>query len=195
VLSETTTSSDDQRRRNYIYVHDSLYPVYMDVPSDLNKELRHQYVIFIRDENFESLLKLLNRLRESLGIVGNEVLIQPVPCKNDQMLTMLKNEGSIAGHDWANYNASRYIRVTLDRPVSKSGPIYRYHLAMANLLNAYYETLVGYKYRPGLYNEDPSDPVWQTWVVEDGRVKKIPIIQKHVSEPLGSIMTILESLV
>lgn len=193
-LIETTASSGDQRRRNYIYIHDALYPVYMDIPKSIAKEQRHQYIVFVRDDQFESLLSLLIKLKQALGIVGNEVLIQPVRCKNEQMLSMFRNEGSIAGHDWANYSQSRYIRASLDRPVQKSGAIYKYHLAMAALLNAHFETLVGYKYRLGLYNEEPNEPIWHAWVPDGGVVKKTRLIQKHVSEPLGSIISILESL-
>lgn len=193
-LIETTTSSGDQRRRNYIYIHDALYPVYMDIPNSIAKDQRHQYIVFVRDNEFERLHDLLIKLKQALGIVGNEVLIQPVPCKNEQMLSMLQNEGSIAGHDWANYNQSKYIRVSLDRPVQKSGVIYKYHLAMASILNAYFETLVGYKFRSGLYNQEPEEPIWHVWLPDNGTAKKTPLIQKHVSEPLGSIISVLESL-
>jgi hypothetical protein len=193
-LIETTTSSNDSRRRNYIYIHDALYPVFMDIPDNIAKEQRHQYVIFVEDSKFDKLHGLLVKLKQALGILGNEVLIQPVPCKNEQMLSMFQNEGSIAGHDWANYNQSRYIRVSLDRPVQKSGVIYKYHLAMAAILNAYFETLVGYKFKSKLYNQEPEEPIWHVWIPDNGRAIKTPLIQKHVSEPLGSIMSILESL-
>lgn len=193
-LIETTTTSGDQRRRNYIYIHDTLYPVYMDIPDTIANEQRHQYIVFVREDEFEYLLSLLIKLKEALGIDGNQVLIQPVPCKNEQMLSMFRNEGSIAGHDWANYNQTRYIRVSLDRPVQKSGVIYKYHLAMAAILNAHFETLVGYKYRAGLHNEEPREPIWHVWIPDNGIAKKTPLIQKHVSEPLGSIISVLESL-
>jgi hypothetical protein len=193
-LVETTVSSDDQRRRNYIYIHDALYPVYMDIPTTIAKENRHQYIVFAKEEQFDRLLSLLLKLKEVFGISGNAVLIQPVPCKNEQMRAMFLNEGSIAGHDWSAYNGSKYIRVTLDKPVGKAGPIYKYHLAMASLLNAHFHTLVGYKFRPGIYNEDPADPIWQVWIPDDGIAKKTPLIQKHLSEPLSSNMAVLESL-
>lgn len=193
-LIETTTSSEDQRRRNYIYIHDALYPVYMDIPVSIDKEQRHQYVIFVRENEFDRLLSLLIKLKQALGIEGNGVLIQPVHCKNEQMLSMLQNEGSIAGHDWANYNQTSYIRVSLDRPVQKSGNIYKFHLAMAAILNAYFETLVGYKYQLGKCNDEPAEPIWHVWVPDNGNAKKTPLIQKHLSEPLGSILSILESL-
>lgn len=196
LLLETTTNSVDDRRRNYIYIHDTLYPVYMDIPLQIDKKRRHQYVIFVRDGQYDQLLELLTLLRRSLGITGNEVLIQPVPCRNEQMQIMLRNEGSIAGHDWANYNNSRYIRVTLDKPSAKSGPVYQFHLAMARLINSHFETLVGYKYRPGYPNDDPDDPLWRAAVKDEegGKFRRVPILPKHVSEPLGSIMAVLDSL-
>lgn len=193
-LVETTNSSEDQRRRNYVYIHDTLYPVYMDIPESIGKNQRHQYIVFSEDEQFKRISSLLFKLKEALGIYGNEVLIQPVVCKNKQMLVMLCNEGAIAGHDWANYNESKYIRVTLDRPLRKCGPVYKYHLAMASILNAHFNTLVGYKYRTGLQNKEPREPIWHVWVPTDGIAKRIPLIQKHVSEPIKSIMDILEGL-
>lgn len=193
-LVETTQTSLDERRRNYIYIHDMLYPVYMDLPSNVDKYRRHQFIIFINDNNFDRLLKDLRGLKETLCISRNEVLIQLVPCKNEQMLTMLQNEGSIAGHDWSTYNPWRYIRVTLDRPINKSGLIYKYHLAMAGLLNSKYETLVGYKYRTGIHNDDPDNPIWQSSVWDKKVLKKVSVLPKHVSEPLGSIISVLETL-
>ncbi len=196
-LLETTAKSEDAKRRNYLYIHNMLYPVYMDIPENVNKDRRHQYVIFVRDEDYDQLLKLLNLLKDSLGIDGDQVLVQPVQCKNSQMLRMLENEGSIAGHDWRAYNEKRYIRVTLNRPISKSGPIYKYHLAMAGLVNAHFETLVGYKYRPGLRNDEPDNPLWNVWVkaTEEEKIfSKTPLLPKHVSEPVGSIIAVLDEM-
>jgi len=193
-LLETTTTSGDDRRRNYVYIHDMLYPVYVDIPDDILKETRHQYIVFVNDEEYEQLLKWLNILKESLGINGNEVLIQPVNCNNDQMLTMLRNDGSIAGHDWASYNNKRYIKVNLDRPKIKSGNLYKYHLIMANLLNSYFETLVGYKYKLGVTNHNPDDHIWSVWHKQANGGSRIKVLPKHVSEPVRSIMEILKQL-
>lgn len=193
-LVETTQTSLDERRRNYIYIHNMLYPVYMDLPFNADKHRRHQFIIFINDKHFENLLKHLRILKESLSLTDDDVLIQPVPCRNEQMLAMLQNEGSIAGHDWFAYNAWRYIRVTLDRPINKSGLLYKYHLAMARLLNSNYDTLVGYKYRTRIHNDEPDDPLWHEWVKGESGVKKVPVLPKQVSEPLCSIISVLETL-
>ena len=193
-LLETTMTSGDDRRRNYMYIHDMLYPVYVDIPENILKETRHQYIVFVSNEKYEQLLAWLNTLKESLGINGNDVLIQPVNCNNDQMLSMLENEGSIAGHDWASYNNKRYIRIKLNRPKIKSGNLYKYHLAMANLLNSYSETLVGYKYRLGEINYKPDEHLWSVWQKQDNGGNRVRILPKHVSEPVRSIMDILKHL-
>ena len=193
-LLETTKTSGDDRRRNYIYIHDMLYPVYVDIPENVLKETRHQYIVFVDDKKHDQLLKCLITLKEALGINGNEVLIQPQNCTNEQTLSAQKNEGSIAGHDWASYNTKRYIRVTLDRPKIKSGNLYKYHLTMANLLNSYFETLVGYKYRLGETNYKPDEHIWSVWQKQADGGGRVRILPKHVSEPVRSIMDILKQL-
>lgn len=141
-LIETTRDSNDGRRRNYIYLHDTLYPVYINIPSYITNDKRHQYVVFVGDESFDKLYSLLEKLKSYLGIKTTDVLIQPLQCKNEQMKSMLENEGSIAGPLWKDYNENRFLRINLDRPYSKKGAIYKYHLAMSSLLNAYFKTLV-----------------------------------------------------
>ena len=193
-LLETTTNSDDALRRNYIYIHEMLYPVYMDIPSNILKENRHQYVIFCKDREFDKLVNWLKELKVLLGIQDNTILIQPVNCTNDQMRKIIENEGSIAGHNWRDFNGSRFIRVNLDKPVTKSGPLYKYHLLMAHLLNGYFETLVGYKYRCGVSNKQLDDHVWKILRFESNQLRHISILPKHVSEPVISILAILSNL-
>jgi hypothetical protein len=195
-LLETTVSSEDARRRNYIYIHDSLYPVYMDLPADIDKDRKHQYIVFIEDADFDSLLNLLNQLKKCLGLDDKRVLVQPVNCVNDQMQPVLRNEGAIAGNDWQKYNSTRYIRITIDKPITKSGPVYKYHLAMAKLINANFETLTGYKYKPGKKDYHPDNPLWITTAKHQDKsgFYEIAILPKHVSEPLGAIMAVLQKL-
>lgn len=193
-LLETTMISEDERRRNYIYIHDMLYPVYVEIPKDVLKKTRHQYVVFVDDEKHDDLFKLLNALKSALKINDEKLVIQQVNCSNKQMISVQENEGSIAGHDWASYNTKRYIRISLDRPKIKRGNLYKYHLAMASLLNSHFETLVGYKYRRGIKNDNPDEHIWSVWGKQTNGFGNIPILPKHVSEPVRSIMDILKEL-
>ncbi len=61
---------------------------------------------------------------------------------------------------------------------------------MTSLLNCYYDTLVGYKYERGLFNRD-EEPKWYGTIRNGHSFERIPIIQKHVSEPIGLILKLL----
>jgi hypothetical protein len=168
----------------------------MDIQRACSSHLdRHQYIIFVKDEQFDDLLRWLNNLKQCLSLYNNEVLIQPQPCTNAQTLKIMENEGSIAGHDWRDYNEKRYIRVSLDKPKKKSGPLYKYHLVMANLLSSHCEALVGYKNRLGISNDDPNNPLWDVLIKDDNdKIKKVNFLPKHVSEPVSSILKALDKL-
>ena len=193
-LIKTTQTSSDSRRRNYIYIHNSLYPVYMDIPSNIFMGQYHYFIIFIDDNNFDNLIRNLLDLKKSLGIFDNTVQIQKVICKNEQNKKMLYNEGSIAGHDWYKYNSYRYIRVILQRPTIKCGPIYKYHLAMMRLLNSHYSTLVGYKHRKGKKNENTENRIWVEYQKLTTGGEWVQLLPKNVSEPVSSIISVLETL-
>ena len=65
---------------------------------------------------------------------------------------------------------------------------------MANLLNSYFETLVGYKYRLGETNYKPEEHIWSVWQKQADGDDRVRILPKHVSEPVRSIMDILKQL-
>jgi hypothetical protein len=188
VISETSKNSADGLRRNYIYLHNSLYPVYTNIPSRLRTDDKHQYLIFCKEEIFEKLVNTLKRYRVMLELLPNEVLIQPVKINFEDKMSQksANNEGSIAGADWRDFNSKRYIRITLKAPMDKKGNNYLYHLILARLLNAHFDTLVGYKYRKELNNEDIDNPIWYS------HFSKHKVIQKHLSEPVKYLIEHLE---
>jgi hypothetical protein len=49
-LTETKGTSEDQRRRNYVYIHNMLYPVYLSGYESWQLGDRHQYIIFAKNE-------------------------------------------------------------------------------------------------------------------------------------------------
>jgi len=121
-ISETTNNSEDGLRRNYVYIHNSLYPVYTNIPSDIRKDKKHQFLVFCYKEKFDRVYDNIKTLRNLLNL-SEEVLIQPVTINpNEQTsISASENEGSLAGHDWKKYNDERYLRITLSVPSGKNG--------------------------------------------------------------------------
>lgn len=187
-LTETKKNSADGLRRNYIYLHNSLYPVYTDLPKKLRTDNKHQYLVFCKKDKFDRLIDILKRYRNLLDIDHTDVLIQPctINYSDEMSIKTAANEGSIAGSDWKHFNDEKYIRITLKVPTAKSGNIYLFHLLIARLFNSHFETLVGYKYRKSIHNEDFENPIWMS----DFNQKKL--IQKHLSEPVSYLLEHLE---
>lgn len=193
VLKETTHNSDDGLRRNYIYIHNSLYPIFTSIRSDLRRDNKHQYIIFSKEDSFANLIKCLEGYKDLLGIIKEQIHIDrpTLNSSNAQSIKMFDNEGSIAGREWSEYNKSKYIRLTLDVPNQNDTNLYFYHLIIARLFNAHFETLVGYKYSKGVINDDIDNPVWSIMSTEG---KEIKIIQKQMSEPIKPVIDYLQEI-
>jgi len=184
-----TTNRSDRRRFNYIYLHDMLAPVFLDIDfAD-----KHEYVVFVGNGKHEFACNQLKRLKAHLGFSPDDpaILIQQIGIKNDQARKIAENEGSVAGRDWSAFNSSQYIRIVLERPRLKAGPIYLYHLQMAMLLNGCLNCLVGYKYSKGIKNKNPGEPLWNVSCREHGTTCRLP---KQVSQPLAQILDELAKL-
>ncbi len=66
---------------------------------------------------------------------------------------------------------------------------------MAKIVNSDYPALVGYKYEKSVYNDMPGNPLWTRPVVaSDKSITQVRIAPKHVSEPIDSILKVIESL-
>ena len=165
-------------------IHNSLYPIYVNIPSEIRDDDKHQFIVFCKDERFESLVSTLKRYKKALNLSESDVTIQVVKVNINEpsSLKMISNEGSIAGREWRQFNTNRYIRIVKKIPKDKKGNLYLFHLIMARLNNAHYETLVGYKYRQGLNNEEYDNPIWTT------TSNKIQVIPKHLSEPIKFVI-------
>ena len=187
VISETKMTSEDGLRRNYIYIHNLLYPVYINMPQEIRGGTKHQFIIFIHGDKIEELVTVLKSYKSFFGFRDDKVIhISRVNLNKAEKSSnsMIQNEGSIAGIDWEDYNKESYIRVSLDVPFEKAGSLYMFHLVMARLLNAHYETLVGYKYDRGRHNYEIDDPLWQR--------NHTRIIPKHLSEPIKPLIAHLK---
>lgn len=184
ILTETTNSSNDGLRRNYIYIHNALYPTYVNVPDEIRRDSKHQFLIFCKENQFEKLNKALKDYKKHLNISDADLTIQTFRVNKAERssLRTIENEGSIAGSDWRQFNEEKYIRVVSKVPKGKAGDLYLFHLIMARLNNAYFETLVGYKFRQGIRNDNKEEPFW----LSDN--DEFQIIPKHLSEPITYII-------
>ena len=115
-LTSTTQSSDAGRRSTYIYLHDLLYPQYLQVPQDVVKETRHQFVVFAPDEHLQKLQRLVPKYRAALQVPEKSVAVSLVNAKSDSSKVVLANLGDIVGPDWQEINPNRCLMVTFDRP-------------------------------------------------------------------------------
>lgn len=131
-LTETTYASEDNRRRNYVYLHNMLYPVYLSNYESWEITPKHQYIIFVVEKEFENLFNRINLLKESLKLSNESVSLMPVNLnKNDKgSITQFENEGALAGPSWRKYNEKSFIRLVVERPINKRGSIYLFHLVL-----------------------------------------------------------------
>jgi hypothetical protein len=141
-LIETTRNSQDGLRRNYIYIHRLLSTLYIDIPREIVPESRHQYVIFTPQQ--KTLISYLETLRKLLKLDKKQAVISPVTIKNEQLRVQVQNAGNLAGEEWQAHNKEGYIQLTVDKPCSKAGNLYYFHLILAKLCNSDLDCLVGY---------------------------------------------------
>jgi len=197
-LSETTTSSEGGRRKTFIYLHDILYPLYVQLPPMLaESDKSHQFLIFASDGDLDKLLLWIKRLGQSVGLKeGPQYSISRVRSKSEQSETMLINAGEVAGPGWETVNPDQCLRLTVRRPKTiLDTPAYLFHLTLARILLVEIDSLVGYKYMNGILNESTDDDVWvySEWVPETRSFRKHRILPKRLSEPHSHIMELLSS--
>jgi hypothetical protein len=132
---------------------------------------------------------------KALDLPENALLIQPHPNKNARTQKEMEHEGSMAGHDWRDYNDQYYLRISVNAPQDKCGPLYRLHLAFAHLVNCQFDCLVGYKYQQTVINipEEQRNPVWiyRDWRSFDDWTD-LRVAPKRLSQPLRPMRKFLE---
>jgi len=194
-ISESRNTAEEGQRKNYIYIHNSLYPTYMKIPKKIRKDDKHQFIIFIDDDKYEKLCGCLEYYKSLLGFSGKDLVDVGRPKLNpndNASIRSFSNEGSIAGADWRDYNENRFIRLTMKCPSNskEDDNLYLYHLIVARLLNCHFNTLVGYKYCRGLKNDDMENEIWEI----DNLFHQCRIINKQVSEPIKPIIDHFEEI-
>jgi hypothetical protein len=161
-LTETKYNSGDERRRNYVYIHNMLYPVFLTGYEVWGIGDNHQYIIFANNDEVNSLSKYIELLKTTLSLNDNEVNFRVVNrnAADKGSNTMFENEGALTGENWKEYNPNKFIRLIVKRPKAKSGSIYKFHLVLTQLLTLHVDCLVGYKFDTGQSNFDRDNPIW-----------------------------------
>lgn len=195
-LTGTTRNSDMGRRNTYIYLHDLLYPQYLQVPREVVKETRHQFVVFAPDEDLQKLHRLIPKYRAALQVPEKALAIAGMNAKSESSKVALANLGNIVGADWAEINPNRALMVTLDRPTQFDENLHLLHLCVANLLLSFTDSLVGYKYMLGIHNEDTTNDLWEhgVWDKERHKFDRRRVAPKRLSEPKSRLESVLRSL-
>lgn len=196
-LTGTTRSSDTGRRITYIYLHDLLYPQYLQVQREVVKETRHQFVVFAPDEDLQKLLQLIPKYRAALQVPEKALAISMMNAKSESSKVAIANLGDVVGADWAEINSTRALMVTLDRPTQFDENLQLLHLCLANLLLSFTDSLVGYKYMLGILNDDTAKDIWEhsVWNKDARKFERYRIAPKRLAEPRSRLLAVLNGLI
>lgn len=195
VLSDTTLDHADGRRSTYVYVHDLVYPQFLQVPEDVEDDPKHQYLVFASDATLDQLRVWLRRLADALGYAQTVVVLQLLNGKSPSARTALENAGSIVGDGWRSFNNQRMLRISVPRPTGSSDERgHRLHSTLARLLLAC-DCLVGYQYASAIYNDDPEEDVWlrYRYRAEHRLCEVFRMLPKRLAEPVGRIVAFLDA--
>lgn len=195
-LTDTTRSSGTGERKTYVYLHDLLYPLYLQLPNGLLKDTRHQFLVFAPDDDLSHLEKWAKKLQELVGLPKSAMAVSIVNARGEQSRKMLENAGEVVGDGWRRINSRQCLRLTVERPNPVDAPSHMFHLCMANLFLSHSDSLVGYKYMTGILNNNPSEDVWRhpKWNPETKQADYYRILPKRLAEPRSSIVNVLNNL-
>jgi hypothetical protein len=196
-LTETKFNSEDDRRRNFVYIHNMLYPVFLTGYEDWGLGDKHQYIIFANDQEIQKLSEYIGLLRKTLSLSDDDVrfvVVNRNP-RDKGSNTIFENEGALTGENWKEYNFNRFVRLILKRPKVLSGSIYQFHLVLTQLLTLHINCLVGYKYDTGQSNYKWENPLWEVTRTERNLtgqpsyvIHKKKFCPKRISEPVREIL-------
>ena len=195
-LTATAYSNDTGQRKTYVYLHELLYPLYLQLPSGLVKDPRHQFVVFAPDNDLTRLEKWAKELQDLVGLPKSAMAVSIVNAKSEQSRKMLENAGQVVGHNWLHINSQHFLMLTVERPSPVDVASHMFHLCLASLFLSHSDSLVGYKYMTGIHNEDPTEDIWQhpKWNPETKRHDYYRILPKRLAEPRSRILEVLNSL-
>jgi len=196
-LTATTRSHEQGRRQTYIYLHDLLYPLYAQLPAFLDREQRHQYLMFADDATLRKLMNWMKLLAKTLDYPSGSVAVAIVNGKSEQSRKMLEHAGQVVGPDWEQFNNHQCLRLTVPRPKSPADlQAHRFHMTMARLLLSHADALVGYKYRNGVDNDHPEGDVWvaHRWIADQKIHTQHRVLPKRLAEPINRLMKVVSDL-
>lgn len=194
-LTETTAQHEKGQRKTYIYLHDLLYPLYIQLPSFLLKKSDHQFLIFAKNHELQKLIIWIKKLAHAVNITDKQFSISLINAKSEQSEAMLINAGEVVGPDWFEVNADQCLRLTVDRPSTPlDQSIHFFHIGLAKLLLLHTDALVGYKYRPGILNEHLDEDIWiyRKWLPVERTTTEHRILPKRLAEPRTRLIEILQ---
>ena len=196
-LTATTRNHEQGRRQTYVYLHDLLYPLYAQLPTFLDSEQRHQYLVFSDDATLRRLVGWMNLLAKTLDYPTGAIAVAIVNGKSEQSRKMLERAGQVVGPDWEQFNNHQCLRLTVPRP---KGPAdlqaHRFHMTMARLLLSHTDALVGYKYRTGVDNNHPEEDIWiaHRWIADQNIHTQHRVLPKRLAEPINRLMKVVSDL-
>ena len=193
LLLETTKDNIQSRRRNFIYIHNLLLPIFIIKNNDWDFDDGHQYLIIMKnDDDIDRLKKDIKILKNGLGLNEKNVLFQYVRINTDtdSSITMQENDLSLLVQNTNDYNTSRYIRLILERPEENKN-LYLFHFVLCRLLALHFDCIVGYKYkRRSAYDKNEDEFLWNlkkyNKSIMDWEYKKY--CPKQLSEPIFMIV-------
>jgi len=196
-LTATTRNHEQGRRQTYVYLHDLLYPLYAKLPTFLDSEQRHQYLVFADDATLRKLVNWMNLLAKTLDYPSGSVAVAIVNGKSEQSRKMLERAGQVVGPDWEQFNNHQCLRLTVPRPKNPADlQAHRFHMTMARLLLSHTDALVGYKYCNGVDNNHPEEDVWiaHRWIADQNIHTQHRVLPKRLAEPINRLMKVVSDL-
>ena len=99
-------------------LHNLFYPLYAKLPDFIDKDHRHQYIVFAEDSKLKELHDLLKKLAITIEFDNKSFNLSFRNAKSDQSRIMLKNLGEITGSDWSEKNDHQCLLIAINRPTN-----------------------------------------------------------------------------
>jgi hypothetical protein len=195
VLTNTTRDDPEGRRQSYVYLHDLLYPQFLAIPTEVEKDPKHQYLVFADDATIDRLDKCLRRVAHDLGYPQGQVSMQKLNGKSPSARVALQTAGGIVGTGWQDFNSERCLRISVPRPLGQEDVrAHRLHTTIAWLL-LNQDCLVGYQYAASVQN-DPVEDLWlrYRWRPDHRMHEIFRLAPKRLAEPIGRLMNFLHGI-
>lgn len=197
VLNLSNNRNKQSFRGTYFYLHDLFYPLYAKLPDFVDKDHRHQYIVFSEDLKLKALHDLLKKLALTIGFDNKSFNLSFRKAKSDQSRIMLKNLGEITGSDWSEKNDHQCLLIAINRPANlMDTKNYLFHILMVQLILLKTDALVGYKYESGLINTAENEDLWikNIWKPDEKSFEKYKVLPKRLATPTSMIIELIKKV-